>query len=127
MMDKHFNKFSKFLIGVGANSLFNFLLFNLLFLIFEYSYITYAYIISCFIATITAYLINRKFVFRNKTRVSNFKNFFILEMVLVCLTVLIFKIVNEIYFFSVLFSIIILYSIRLIITYIVYFHFIFKE
>ena len=116
-----------FFISVVFNSTLNFIILSFLLYLSNYNFLNINYFISSAIVITQSYYTNRIFVFKTRRKINNFKKFFLLEIFLTLLTIFIFEIL-EIFFGPPIFlSIIILYIIRFITTFFLYFFYIFRE
>lgn len=125
---KHIKLLIKFLVAAIFNSGFNFVLFNLIFFSTDFQLLIFSYISSSFFVTILAYYINKNYVFeKHKVTKKNIFSFFFTEFFLTLMTVLFYKFF-EIYLpLTTILSVAMIFSIRIILTFILYKIYVFKS
>lgn len=118
------HKLVRFLLVAILNSCFNVCLLLILLIFLGQNSLTYSYIVASTITTLLAYLLNKFYVFSSKSSV--FLRFLIVEVFFILLTVFLFEALLLILNLNTLPSIALLYSLRLILSFIFYKNFVFK-
>ena len=123
----HTKILSKFILATGFNSGFNFVMFSSIFFLLNFEFIVFSYITSSVVTTILAYFINKYFVFKNENKVNNFTKFIFIELLLIFLTTICFELIDNYFNITLINSVILIFSIRIVISYIAYKYYVFKE